>query len=310
MDWSSYPETYWHCYVALPGRKKDRDRAIINDTTRDRIRREVVEPWHQDAPFTVSGAVVKNQQAVDEIRIVQTPHPKKVYADEHNALNRASRVVDLATDRRLLPFAKGKDYTNELLFDSLSARAPAPDIALLLRICERLPDSARVLASRQRRKSPYIVADEYDVQDLLQAVIRAYFKYSVQEEPIGKVGGAKSARADLAIEDLGVIVEVKFVRGAADQNRIVEELAQDLLQYSKWQPLQTFIYMIYNSRDLRDPEALEKLGGDQEISGKKYRTFVVLAWIFTSINKLRIWARSVGLRHTAGSLLWAPWIIV
>ncbi len=35
-----------------------------------------------------------------------------------------------------------------------------------------------------------------------------------------------------------------------------------------------------------------------------------LAWIFTSINKLRIWARSVGLRHTAGSLLWAPWIIV
>ncbi len=36
----------------------------------------------------------------------------------------------------------------------------------------------------------------------------------------------------------------------------------------------------------------------------------LLAWIFTSINKLRIWARSVGLRHTAGSLLWAPWIIV
>jgi hypothetical protein len=277
IDWSSYPETYWHCYVALPGKTKEKDRAVINDMSRDQIRREVVEPWHQNLTFTVSGTIVKNQAAVEEIRIVQTPKPQRFYADEHNARMRASGIADLSTDRRLLPFEKGTDYTNELLFSSLSTQAPAPDIALLLRICQRLPDAERVLATRHRGKSPYVVADEYDVQDLLQAVIRAYLKYSVQEEPIGKVGGAKSGRADLAIEDLGVIVEVKFVRGPADQNRIVEEFAQDLLQYSKWQPLKTFIYMVYNSRDLRDPEALEKLGGDQEIAGKKYRTYIVLA---------------------------------
>jgi len=277
IDWSSYPENYWHCYVALPGRKRDRDRAVINDATRDQIRHEVVEPWHEDRPFTVSGTIVKSRAAVDEIRIVQTPQRQSLYADQHNAEMRAAGIADLATDPRLLPFGKGKDYTNDLLFQSLSPQAPAPDIALLLRLCERLPDSARVLATRQRSKAAYVVIDEYDVQDLLQAIIRAYFKYSVREEPIGRVGGAKSGRADLAIEELGVVVEVKFVRGPADQNRVVEEFAQDLVQYSKWQPLRTFIYVVYNSRDLRDPEALEKLGGDQEIAGKKYRTYIVLA---------------------------------
>lgn len=67
------------------------------------------------------------------------------------------------------------------------------------------------------------------------------------------------------------------MRNPTDQNRIVEEFAQDLLQYSKWQPLETFIYMVYNWRDRHDPETLEKLGGNQESAGKKYRTYVILA---------------------------------
>jgi hypothetical protein len=62
-----------------------------------------------------------------------------------------------------------------------------------------------------------------------------------------------------------------------DQQRIIDELAQDLLLCSKWQPLNTFIYMIYNSRDLRDPEALERLDANCEIAGKTYSTHIVLA---------------------------------
>lgn len=278
MDWNSYPEHYWHCYVAIAGKKnKGRDLAVINDMTRDRLRREVVEPFTQNVPFTVSGTIIKDRSAVDEIRIVQTTSPNKVYADQHNADMSAAGISDLATDRRLLAFSNGEDYTNELIFSEYAAQAPAPDIALLLRLCERLPDSARVLATRQRGRVPFELNDEYDVQDLLHAVIRAYFKYSVREEPVGRVGGGKSSRADLAFEDIGTIVEVKFVHGPNDQNRIVEEFAQDLVHYSKWHPLKTFVYMIYNSRDLRDPEALEKLGGGHEIAGKKYQTHIVLA---------------------------------
>lgn len=277
MDLDSAPAKFWHCRVSLADRKHPRDIAVANDITKDQLQREIITPWHQGRPFTVSGKIVKNRDGVEDIRIVHTDHPMQRYADIHNASMQASGIADMATDRRLLPFGKGKDYTNELLFQTLADQAPAPDIALLLRVCERLPDAARSLATRRKGKVTYEIKDEYDVQDLLHSIIRAYFKYSVNENPIGKVGGGPSSLADFSIDELGTIIEAKFVRGPNDQTRIVEEFAQDLLLYSKWAPLETFIYLVYNSRDLRDPEALEKLAGPHEIAGKKYRTYIVLA---------------------------------
>ena len=170
----------------------------------------------------------------------------------------------------------GTDYTSQLLFETLSSSAPEPDIAMLLRICERLPNSARILATRRRGKQSFELKDEFDAQDLLHSLIRGYFKFSVQEEPLGRVAGGPSSRADIAIEDVGTIIEIKYVHGPADQNRIVEDFAKDLLLYAKWPPLLNFIYLVVNSQDLRDPEALEKLAGDHIVTDKKYRVYVVL----------------------------------
>jgi DpnII restriction endonuclease len=278
MDWQKYPTRYWHCYVALAGQRRDREKAVLNDATFDQIRTEIVEPWLNRRSFTVSGTVVRNRDAATEIRIVYTPEPQRYYVDKHNAKMRASNIADLATDRRLLPFDAGLDYTNELLFASTGDKIeqPEPDLGLILQLCRRLPYTARILATRDREKSPYQIKDEYDVQDLLHAVLRAYLKYSVQEEPLGKVGGVRSSRADIAIEDLGILIEIKYAHGPKDQTRLVEEFAQDLLLYTKWAPLRSFVYFVYNAGDLRDPEALEELGGETEIRGRKFRTYVIL----------------------------------
>jgi hypothetical protein len=277
MNWDNLPEKYWHCYVTLPGQKRDRDKAVINDATRDRIRREVVEPWCQGSPFTVSGTVVNDRTSVSEIRIVHTPHPKQTYADQHYGEMRAAGIADLATDSRMLPFEKGTDFTHQLLFAELPPAAPRPGVGILLTLCERLPHAAKTLATRSRGKPNFVLEDEYDAQDLLRALVRAYFKYSVKEEPVGKTAATRYGVADLAIEDLGVIIELKYVRTSSDQGRLVNEFAQDLLLYSKWHPLRTFIFLIVNSHDLQDPEALQRLSGKQEIAGKRYETYVVLA---------------------------------
>ena len=49
--------------------------------------------------------------------------------------------------------------------------------------------------------------------------------------------------------------------GPDDQRRIFEDFSQDLVLYARWPHLQTLIVVVYNSADLRDPEALEKLSG-------------------------------------------------
>ncbi|WP_446373557.1 PD-(D/E)XK nuclease domain-containing protein [Coleofasciculus sp. D1-CHI-01] len=118
--------------------------------------------------------------------------------------------------------------------------------------------------------------DEYDVQDLLHGLIRAYVKYSIQEEPLGKIAG-NSSRVDIAIEDLGILVEVKYVHNPNDQARIFKDLSSDQELYIKWEPLKVLICLIYNSGDLRDPESMEKLSGTRMIRDKQFEMYVVIA---------------------------------
>jgi len=273
---SEHPEHYWHCHVRLRG-AQDRDYAVVNDLSFAALNAQVVDPWHACVPFPVAGKVVSRREDVEEIKITHTGEPKQSYSDRHYAQRRANGVIDWATDSQMLPIWQGEDRTHELLFAGLSARAPEPDLGLVLQLCERLPRVAQILAVRDRGKPAFVVADEYDVQDLLHAVLRGYLRYTVHEEPLAKIGAAKSGRADVAIEDLGTIVEVKYVRRPRDQQRLVEEYAQDLLLYTKWPHLRHFVYLCYNADDLRDAEALKKLEGKQKVNEVNFSTYIVLA---------------------------------
>ena len=275
LDLANPPERFWHCSVKVTGEK---DHSVVNDLSFSEIKRTIVGPWNEGKPFTVSGTVIRSSASVSEIKITHTPNMQQSYADQHNAGMRASGIADLATNRRMLPLRQGTDYTYELLFAGTSTEPQAPDAAMIEQICKRLPHAARVLALRSRKgKAPFEISDEYDVQDLLHATLRAYLKYSVQEDPLPKVAGAKSSRIDVSIEELGVLIEVKYVRGPEDQKRIFEEYSQDLVLYAEWAHLKTLIYLIYNADDLRDPEAFEKLSATQEIGGKRFNVRVVLA---------------------------------
>lgn len=275
IDLQNPPERYWHCGVKA-GRKERM--SIVNDLTFGELKKSVVDPWNAGHPFSISGMIVRAAETVSEIRIVWTQFPQQHYADRHNERMRAKNIADLATDRRALVFGNGEDVTFDLLFSGGASAAPEPDVDLIERVCKRLPQTARILASRSRKgRAPYDISDEYDVQDLLHAVLRAYLKFSVQEDPLPKISGAKSSRADISIEELGVLIEIKFARKPDDQRRIFDEYSQDLVLYAGWAHIKTLIFLIYNSGDLRDAEAFEKLGGDHEVNGRKFKVKVILA---------------------------------
>jgi hypothetical protein len=267
-------DKYWHCAVLPIGRKKH---FVANDLAFADLQRQIIEPWHGNISFPVSGFIVSSRDHIEEIKITCTDKHQYSFKAEKEASDRARGISDWSTHRAMLPIWNGVNHTHELLFATLEASTPDPEVGMVLRLCERLPRAAAILGERRKGKAPFEVSDEYDAQDLLQAVLRAYMKYSVQEEPLGKVGGAHSGRADVAVEGLGIVVELKFVRGPDDQRRIVDEYSNDLLLYTKWPHLKHFIYLVYNSQDLRDPEAMEKLSGPQTINGVSFRSYVVLA---------------------------------
>ncbi len=275
MDTTELPERYWHCRVSLTG---ERGYAVVNDLPLEELMRTVVTPWRAGRPFTVAGKVVRAAAGVAEIRIAHTSEPKAVHAERYNFETETRGISDWATDRSLLPLTRGTDFTFSLLFDGLDEPVPSSEVSIVEHVCRRLPQAARILAARSRTGHPaYLIGDEYDVQDLLHAMLRAYLKYSVQEDPLPKTAGTRSGRADISVEELGLLIEVKYVRSPADQKRIFDEYSQDLVLYASWPHLSTLIFLIYNSADLRDAEALEKLGGPQEVNGRRFAVRVILA---------------------------------
>lgn len=275
MFLASLPEHYWHCSVKLSGNKKY---SVVNDLPFEELRRTIVEPWTTERTFLVSGTVINKATSVESIKITHTDQPVAYFSDRHNKKMQASGFLDMATNRSLLPISQGKDYTYELLFSGEQKISQDLDVTLVEQLCKRLPQSARILATRSRKgKIPYEITDEYDVQDLLHALLRGYLKYSVQEDPLPKVASAKSSRVDISIEELGILIEVKYVHGPEDQKRLFDEFSQDLVLYSQWPHLKTLIFLIYNSAELRDAEAFDKLSSTQEIGGKKFDVKVVLA---------------------------------
>ena len=249
------------------GRKRPHIGAIAESNSHTR---------HAGRQFSVGGVIVKKKELVTQIKIVQTKESMEAYSQRHFARMRASNIWDMQTDGRFLPFGEGEDFTNQLLFEELKAELPEVNEQLVTLICERLPVAAKVLSNRRAKKPSFKLNDEYDVQDLLHALVRAHIKFSVQEDPIGKLAGTKSSRADISIEDIGVLIEVKFVRSPDDQAAFLRQFSEDLMLYSKWAPLKTLLYVIYNSGDLRDREALLKLDGRKDINGKVFVTKIVL----------------------------------
>jgi hypothetical protein len=274
-DTPDLPAHYWHCYVRVLDGHAERD-AIINDLSLEELTHQIVAPWHRAESFPVAGLTVHNRDAVREIRIVHTPFTKHHGADTHYKDAHAAGVVDHATDSRLLPFQTGVDHTSRLLFPRHGPAEGETNVQLILRVCERLHLAVHLLAKRGRNKPPVHVADEYDVEDLLSAVLRTYVDFTVTEEPMDRLGAPRSGRAAIAIEDVGVVVRCKYARDAVDRQRLVDEFAADIELYSQWQALRHFVYYIYNATVLDDPHALRQLTGEQQVAGRRFRATVVL----------------------------------
>jgi hypothetical protein len=271
------PDVYWHCYFGSDP-QQPRTYAMVYDLTKQQLLDQVITPWRARQPLLVGSQVVRDHDAMKAMKIVQTDQPSKVYEEARSRrLGEAGMLASALVAIGPAAFHEGVDFTHELLASTLAAKAPSANVATLLQVCARLQQAAKPLEHRRQGKTQFTISDEYDVQDLLHSLVRAYFKFVVSEEPIKKLANAKATRADFSVEALGTIVEVKYVHGPNDQARIVQELGEDLLFYEQWEHLKVLIYVVYNASDLRDPEALDALSCMRSSGGKQYEVYVVRA---------------------------------
>lgn len=117
------------------------------------------------------------------------------------------------------------------------------------------------LATEQRRRHderPALeIQDEYDVQDLLRAVLVMHFADVRPEEWTPSYAG-KSARADLFLKPEEIVIEVKKTRTNLTEKQIGDQLIVDVQRYKKMPGCKQLLCFVYDPEErIRNPRGLE-----------------------------------------------------
>jgi hypothetical protein len=91
----------------------------------------------------------------------------------------------------------------------------------------------------------WLIRSEREVQDILWVILRSLYKDLEDEDTLPKFGHS-TYRADLGIPSLGLLIEVKFARSAAEFKAIEKQVLEDIIPYlrspERYREVLVFIY--------------------------------------------------------------------
>ena len=126
--------------------------------------------------------------------------------------------------------------------------------AELMQILNNFLTATRAITDRKYGRPPFIIENEYDVQDLLFTIVRSIFEDAKREEWTPQKAGS-SKRIDLVISSIQTVIEVKFVRDNAHARKVADELKIDFESYhERGECSQLVAFVIDPDRRISDPE--------------------------------------------------------
>jgi hypothetical protein len=116
-------------------------------------------------------------------------------------------------------------------------------------VCSRFHTVAKQIQKRHDNRPTLEIKDEYDVQDLLHAILRMFFDDIRPEEHTPSYAGG-SARMDFLLKSHGTVIEVKKTRKGLRDKEIGNQLVEDIARYRKHKDCRILVCFIY------DPEGI------------------------------------------------------
>jgi len=142
-------------------------------------------------------------------------------------------------------------------FNRLLGRTTYDPLKDVYEICHRFPNSASVLNDRRGDREPIEINDEYDVQYILDALLRTRFD-DVRPEEYGPSHGGPAPRIDFLIKNETIAIEAKITRSSRGNDEIRTELAEDKEQYRSHPDCEYLICYIYDPiHEMENPAGFE-----------------------------------------------------
>lgn len=136
--------------------------------------------------------------------------------------------------------------------------------ATVVALCRRFQLFVDRLQTRQRSRQSLPVTDEYDVQDLLHAILKLHFDDVRPEEWTPSYAG-NASRIDFFLPRERMIIEAKMTRQGLGQKEVANELIVDVARYTKFPNVDSLVCLIYDpARRCANPAALENDLGNSE----------------------------------------------
>ena len=153
----------------------------------------------------------------------------------------------------------------QILFEASSYQAQLlPSSALLqpVEVIKRLANKfhlvVRQLSQRQNGRQSFMIADEYDVQDLFRAILTIFFNDIRAEEWTPSYAG-KSSHVDLSLNSKQVAIEIRKTKAGLGAKEVIDQIIIDTNRYHTHPNCKTLILFIYDpDKTLPNPRELEK----------------------------------------------------
>jgi hypothetical protein len=133
-------------------------------------------------------------------------------------------------------------------------------------LCSRFHAVVNQLQQSKRGKKSApdaALKSEYDVQELLHALLWIFFSDVRREDPVPQRAGA-SSRTDFVLKNEGIIVEVKKTRSRLRDNEVGKELIVDIERYKARPDCKLAYCFVYDPEHLiRNPAGLEELSRNE-----------------------------------------------
>jgi DpnII restriction endonuclease len=137
-----------------------------------------------------------------------------------------------------------KEEILEFGFDSPEDVSANP-VVVIETICSRFHSVVRQLRTRHSGRPTLDVEDEYDVQDLLHAILRIHFTDIRPEEWTPSYGG-NSSRMDFLLKPERIVIEVKMTRRSMSDKDLVDQLIVDRGRYENHPDCEQLVCFVYD----------------------------------------------------------------
>lgn len=193
--------------------------------------------WERKSRMFLQQAYKSNPQVEDFIKIATS--------DEYNGWYLYNTVIQLLSI--LNAFNDIQPSQIEIDYDSI-----------LTQIFNRFNIFANQLKRRHGNRETIKISDEYDVQDLLHALLKLHFADVRAEEYVPTYAGGAS-RIDFLLKEEKIAIEVKMTRDTLKDKEIGEQLLIDIDRYKEHPDCKTLYCFVYDpSYIIHNPTGLEK----------------------------------------------------